>query len=82
MKTKKPPKQSYIKESTFELEGVIVEAQPSAIFKVKINDTHFVTATLGGKLRVYNIKILVGDRVTVEMSPYDLTRGRLTYRHK
>ena len=64
-------------------EGTIIDKQPNAFFKVKLdNSTHVVLAAVSGKMRMHRIRILVGDRVSVEMSPYDLTRGRITYRYK
>jgi translation initiation factor IF-1 len=63
--------------------GVIVDKQPNAFFKVQIDGSdHVVLAQISGKMRKNRIRILVGDRVSVEMSPYDLTRGRITYRYK
>jgi translation initiation factor IF-1 len=63
--------------------GVIVDKQPNAVFKVQLdNSEHIVLAAISGKMRKNRIRILVGDRVSVEMSPYDLTRGRITYRYK
>ena len=61
---------------------VVVEALPNTVFKVKLPNGHIVTATISGKLRMNYIRILPGDKVTVEMSPYDLTRGRITWRSK
>ena len=63
-------------------EGSVVEALPSTQFKVRLDNGHEVLAYLSGKMRKYYIRILLGDRVRVEMSPYDLTRGRIIYRHK
>jgi translation initiation factor IF-1 len=64
-------------------EGVIIDKQPNAFFKVQLdNSTHVVLAAISGKMRKNRIRILVGDRVSVEMSPYDLSRGRITYRYK
>ena len=63
-------------------EGSVVEALPSTQFKVRLENGHEVLAYLSGKMRKYYIRILLGDRVRVEMSPYDLTRGRIVYRHK
>ena len=70
------------KEDMIELEGVIVEAMPNAMFKVEIQGGHIILAHISGKLRMNYIRILPGDKVTVEMSPYDLTRGRITWRSK
>ena len=65
-----------------EVEGVVSEALPNAMFGITLQNDHRILATLGGKLRVHYIKVLPGDRVKVELSPYDLTRGRITYRMK
>ena len=65
-----------------EFEGVVVEALPNTVFKVKLPNGHIVTAHLSGKLRMNYIRILQGDRVTVEVSVYDLTKGRITWRSK
>ena len=65
-----------------ELEGVVVEAMPNAMFKVEIQGGHQILAHISGKLRMNFIRILPGDKVTVEMSPYDLTKGRITWRSK
>lgn len=72
-----------MKEELIEVAGVIVDKQPNAFFKVQVNGSeHIVLATISGKMRKNRIRILMGDRVDVEMSPYDLTKGRITYRHK
>jgi translation initiation factor IF-1 len=65
-----------------EVEGTVVEALPATQFKVQLDDGHEVLAYLSGKMRKYYIRILLGDRVRVELTPYDLTRGRITYRFK
>jgi translation initiation factor IF-1 len=65
-----------------ELEGVVVEAMPNAMFKVEIQGGHIILAHISGKLRMNFIRILPGDKVTVEMSPYDLSKGRITWRSK
>ena len=71
------------KEDLVPAEGVIIDKQPNAFFKVRLNDSdHVVLAAISGKMRKHRIRILVGDRVSVEMSPYDLSRGRITYRYK
>lgn len=70
------------KEDMIELEGVVVEAMPNAMFKVEIQGGHIILAHISGKLRMNFIRILPGDRVTVEMSPYDLSKGRITWRSK
>lgn len=70
------------KEDVIELEGEVVEALPNAMFNVRLENGHEVLAHISGKMRMNYIKILPGDRVTVELSIYDLTRGRITYRYK
>lgn len=70
------------KEEAIEVEGEVVEPLPNAMFRVKLDNGHIVLAHISGKMRKYYIRILPGDRVTVELSPYDLTRGRITYREK
>ena len=70
------------KNDVIEAEGVILEALPNAMFKVKLSNGYVITAYISGKLRMNYIWILPGDKVTVEMSPYDLTRGRITWRAK
>ncbi len=70
------------KEDKIVVEGTIVEALPATQFKVKLDTGHEVLAYLSGKMRKYYIRILLGDRVRLELSPYDLTRGRIVYRHK
>lgn len=70
------------KEEAIEVEGEVVEPLPNAMFRVKLDNDHLVLAHISGKMRKYYIRILPGDRVTVELSPYDLTRGRITYRAK
>ncbi len=71
------------KEDLIPAEGVVVDKQPNAFFKVQLDGTeHIVLAQISGKVRKNRIRILIGDRVSVEMSPYDLTRGRITYRYK
>ena len=69
-------------EETITLDGKIVDALPNAMFRVELENGHTVLAYLSGKMRKYYIRVLLGDRVKVEMSPYDLTRGRVTYRHR
>ena len=72
-----------MKEDTIEVAGLIIDKQPNAFFKVQVNNSeHVVLATISGRMRRNRIRILVGDRVDVEMSPYDLSKGRITYRHK
>ena len=70
------------KEDLIRLEGTVEDVLPNAMFRIRINETHSITATISGRLRQNNIRILLGDRVEVEMSPYDLTRGRVVYRNK
>lgn len=70
------------KEDKLEVEGTVIEALPNTQFKVRLDNDHEVLAYLSGKMRRYYIRILLGDRVRVEMSPYDLERGRITYRYK
>lgn len=65
-----------------EMEGVVNEVLPNTIFRVTLNNGHAITAYASGKVRKHRIRILAGDRVTLEMSPYDLTRGRISFRHK
>jgi translation initiation factor IF-1 len=69
-------------EDKIRAEGVVVEALPGTQFRVRLDNGHEVLAYLSGKMRKYYIRILLGDRVRVEMSPYDLTRGRITFRHR
>jgi translation initiation factor IF-1 len=71
-----------MKEGTIEMEGVVSDVLPSAMFRVDLENGHKLLATTAGKMRRFRIRILAGDRVTVEVSPYDLTRGRITFRHK
>ena len=70
------------KVDVIEVEGVVVEALPNAMFKVKLENDHIVLAHVSGKMRMNFIRILPGDRVTLELTPYDLNRGRITYRLK
>ena len=70
------------KEETIQVEGKVVEPLPNAMFRVELDNGHVVLAHISGKMRMHFIKILPGDRVTLELSPYDLTRGRITYRYK
>ena len=70
------------KEDVIEVEGVVTDALPTTNFKVKLENGHEILAHISGKLRMPYIRILPGDRVTVELSPYDLTRGRITWRKK
>jgi translation initiation factor IF-1 len=70
------------KEEAIEVEGTIVEPLPNAMFRVELDNGHKVLAHISGKMRMHFIKILPGDRVTIELSPYDLSRGRVTFRAK
>ncbi|HKL11298.1 MAG TPA: translation initiation factor IF-1 [Clostridia bacterium] len=70
------------KENAIEVKGVVLEALPNATFKVELENGHVVLAHISGKLRMHYIRILPGDKVTMELSPYDLTRGRITWRGK
>jgi translation initiation factor IF-1 len=70
------------KQASIELDGTIVEALSNAMFKVVLENGHTIVAHISGKMRMHYIKILPGDKVKLEMSPYDLTKGRITYRYK
>ena len=70
------------KDDVIEIEGVVVESMPNAMFQVELANGHKILAHISGKLRMNYIRILPGDKVTVEMSPYDLTKGRITWRSK
>jgi translation initiation factor IF-1 len=70
------------KEDAIEVEGTVVETLPNAMFRVELQNGHRILAHISGKMRMHFIRILPGDKVTVELSPYDLTRGRITYRSK
>ena len=70
------------KEESIEVEGTVLESLPNAMFRVELSNGHKILAHISGKMRMHYIRILPGDKVTVEMSPYDLTRGRITYRAK
>lgn len=71
-----------MKEDAIEVEGTVAEVLPSAMFRVDLDNGHRLLATAAGKMRKFRIRILAGDRVTVAVSPYDLDRGRITFRHK
>ncbi len=71
-----------MKQESIEMEGTVTEVLPSAMFRVDLENGHRLLATTAGKMRRFRIRIIAGDRVTVEMSPYDLSRGRITFRHK
>lgn len=70
------------KEDVIEVEGIVKEPLPNAMFKVELENGHEVLAHVSGKIRMHFIRILPGDKVTVQLSPYDLSRGRITYRYK
>ena len=70
------------KQAAIELDGVILEALSNAMFKVELENGHVITAHISGQMRMHYIKILPGDKVKVEMSPYDLTKGRISFRYK
>ena len=70
------------KEDVIEVEGIVIEAMPNAMFRVELENGHQLLAHISGKLRMNFIRILPGDKVTLEMSPYDLTKGRITWRSK
>ncbi|MDR1012724.1 MAG: translation initiation factor IF-1 [Lactobacillales bacterium] len=70
------------KEDMIEIEGLVVDTLPNAMFTVELENGHKILATVSGKIRKNYIRILTGDKVTIEMSPYDLNRGRITYRFK
>ena len=71
-----------VKTKAIEIDGIINETLPNAMFRVKLENGHVVLAHVSGKMRMHFIKILPGDKVKLELSPYDLTRGRITYRYK
>ncbi len=70
------------KEEAIEVEGTVLEPLPNAMFRVELDNGHKILAHISGKMRMHFIKILCGDKVKVQLSPYDLTRGRITYRYK
>ena len=70
------------KKENIEVEGTVVEALPNAMFRVELANGHEVLAHISGKIRIHYIRVLPGDKVLIELSPYDLTRGRITYRFK
>ena len=70
------------KEEAIEIDGVVQDVLPNTTFRVLLQNGHYVLATIAGKMRRFRIRVLAGDRVTLEVSPYDLTRGRITFRHK
>jgi translation initiation factor IF-1 len=76
------PDEAMPKEEALQLDGVVVETLPNTTFRVKLDNGHVVMAHISGKMRKNYIRILTGDRVTVELTPYDLTKGRITYRER
>lgn len=70
------------KEELLEFSGVVVEKLPNAMFRVKLENNHEILAHTAGKMRKFRIRVMVGDKVDIEMTPYDLTKGRITFRHK
>lgn len=70
------------KEESIRMSGIVYEILPNAMFRITLNNNHKIIATLSGKMRQHNIQILLGDKVDVEMSPYDMSRGRVVYRNK
>lgn len=70
------------KEEQIEMEGTVIDALPNTMFRVQLDNGHIILAHISGKMRKNYIRILKGDKVTVEMTPYDLTKGRITFRHK
>ena len=69
------------KEETIKMEGKVEEVLPNAMFRVRVTENHVITAVISGKMRQHRIQILLGDKVRVEMSPYDMTKARIMYRH-
>jgi translation initiation factor IF-1 len=84
--TKKPTRPDHsgkrATKEVIELEGTVLETLPNALFKVELENGHVVLSHISGKMRMHYIRIIPGDRVTIEMTPYDLTKARITYRHK
>ncbi|MCP4164937.1 MAG: translation initiation factor IF-1 [Chloroflexi bacterium] len=78
----KTARKSKKKSDKIEVEGTVIEALPNTMFRVRLENDHEVLAHISGKMRMYYIRILLGDRVLVELSPYDLTRGRIVYRFR
>ena len=69
-------------KEVIEMQGTVLETLPNAMFRVELENGHVILAHISGRMRMHYIKILPGDKVTIEMTPYDLTKGRITYRHK
>lgn len=82
MKNRQNREEKQNKKEVIELKGVILETLPNAMFKVELENGHEILAHISGRMRMHYIKILPGDTVTIEMTPYDLTKGRITFRHK
>lgn len=82
MKNKENREEKSNKKEVIELKGTILETLPNAMFKVELENGHEILAHISGRMRMHYIKILPGDSVTIEMTPYDLTKGRITFRHK
>lgn len=80
--TNRPPQQLMAKQKPIEQDGEVIEALPNAQFRVRLENGHEILGLLSGKMRMYFIKILPGDRVKIELSPYDLSKGRIVYRYK
>jgi len=76
------PDSKKVTKEVIEFEGTVIETLPNALFKVELANGHVVLAHISGKMRMHYIRIIPGDRVTLEMTPYDLSKGRITYRHK
>ncbi len=70
------------KEEAIEIDGIVTQVLPNTLFRVNLENGHSVLATIAGKMRRFRIRVLAGDRVTLAVSPYDLSRGRITFRHK
>jgi len=79
---KDEPTRNMAKEEPIEMEGTVVDTLPNTMFRVELENGHVVTAHISGKMRKHYIRILTGDKVTVQMTPYDLTKGRITYRSR
>jgi translation initiation factor IF-1 len=82
MRAKRLERAGTQKEQTLQVEGTIVESLPNTMFRIDLDNGHRILGHISGKMRKHYIRILPGDRVTVELSPYDLSRGRITYRHR
>ena len=75
-------KQNMVKQASIQQDGTVIESLGNAMFRVELENGHIITAHISGKMRMHYIKILPGDKVQIEMSPYDLTKGRITFRYK